>query len=73
MNVELRCTIHNVEYGFNVPDGIEHSRWNCPQCQYEMIVERVQTIRELTKQRDLLLAAIDLKRLQLPHEAADKQ
>lgn len=61
---ELRCTIHKVEYGYGqLPEGVVYV--DCPVCAQETVTSLRKHLKETTEQRDTLLAAIDLKRLQI--------
>lgn len=59
---EVRCVIHNVVYGYEeTPPGIPYVE--CPACSWDTRNELKKQLKEITEQRDLLLQAIDLKRL----------
>jgi hypothetical protein len=63
MKYELRCTVHNFEFGFNAtPPGIAAALLKCPLCAEEELRSQQASLEEVRAHRELLLQAIDLKR-----------
>lgn len=62
----FRCTLHNLRYAFDDHDSVDHALLICPVCAYEREKKKDAAMQELKKHRDLLLQAIDLKRLAQP-------
>jgi hypothetical protein len=61
---EIRCVIHNVTYGYEeLPKGVVFV--DCPACAQESHAALRKHLKEVTEQRDALLRAIDIKRLQV--------
>lgn len=65
----FKCTTHNLRYALDRSDTMDVSLLRCPLCAYEREVRKDAAARELREQRDLLLRAIDLKRLVQPDDA----
>ncbi len=63
---KLRCTIHDFLFGFQRKEGIEPAHLSCPICAREQIEKLHADNKRLAEHRDLLLQAIDLKKLVQP-------
>lgn len=59
----FRCTLHNVRYAFDRHGTVDAALLRCPVCAHEREVKKDAAMKELREHRDLLLKAIDLKRL----------
>jgi hypothetical protein len=57
------CTLHNVHYAFDRHHSVDPALLRCPVCAHEREVKKDAAMKELREHRDLLLKAIDLKRL----------
>jgi len=62
----FRCTRHNLRYAFDDHESVDHALLICPVCAHEREAKKDVAMRELREHRDLLLKAIDLKRLVQP-------
>lgn len=67
MQHHLRCTIHNVEYGFEaLPAPYNAALVDCPCCAYDRLCKLREKCEQTMEQRDLLLKAIDLAKTLQP-------
>lgn len=59
----FRCTLHNLRFAFDRPDGIEPALLRCPVCSHEREATKDQVMQQVKEHRDALVKAIDLTRL----------
>jgi len=59
----FKCTLHNLRYAFDKPATVDPALLRCPVCASEREARKDVVMQELREHRDLLLKAIDLKRL----------
>jgi len=71
MQHEFICSIHNIKFGFSdLPDGESPALLRCPICTRKSLENLQASLLEMTRHRDLLLKAIDLKQLVQPGNSA---
>jgi len=61
--LNFKCTLHNLRFGFDRPDGIEPALMRCPVCAHEREAVTDKAMRQVQEHRDALVKAIDLTRL----------
>lgn len=61
--LNFKCTLHNLRFGFDRPDGIEPALMRCPVCAHEREAVKDKAMRQVQEHRDALVKAIDLTRL----------
>lgn len=59
----FRCTLHNLRFAFDNQTMVDYAVLRCPLCAHEREAKKDAVMKELREHRDLLLKAIDLKRL----------
>lgn len=62
----FRCAVHNLRFAFDRPEKVDAALLRCPMCAHERELKREAIVQELKNHRDLLLQAIELKRLVQP-------
>lgn len=62
------CTLHKLRYAFDRHDSVDAALLRCPVCAHEREIRKDAAMQELREHRDLLLRAIDLKRLVQPED-----
>lgn len=59
----FKCTLHNLRFAFDRPDGFEPAILRCPVCAHEREAAKDKAMRQVQEHRDALVKAIDLTRL----------
>lgn len=59
----FRCTLHNLRFGFDDPQIVDHALLRCPVCAHEREVVKDKVLKGVMEHRDALVKAIDLTRL----------
>lgn len=59
----MRCTVHDIRFGFDRPKDIDPHLMKCPVCAKEEIDNLRGQLGVVSSQRDALITAIDLAKI----------